>query len=112
MFKFLNRRRKKGQSTLEYAILVIVVLAALLSIQVYIKRGLQGGLKSSGDQMGDQFSPGNTNVIKRVRTNSITSETFLSGVQRSELLNDEITITEVNSQIIVQNQEFWGKAGN
>ena len=108
MFKFLNRRRKKGQSTLEYAILIIIVIGALISIQVYIKRGLQGGLKSSADQMGDQFSVGNTNVIKKVRTNSTTSETFLSGVQKSVLLCDEITVTEVNSQVIVQNQEFWG----
>ena len=63
MLNFLNKRRKKGQSTLEYAILIIIIIGALLSIQVYIKRGVQGRLKGAADDIGDQFSGGNTNYI-------------------------------------------------
>ena len=74
MFKYLNEKRQKGQSTLEYAILIIIIIGALLSIQVYIKRGVQGRLKSATDDIGDQFSPGNTNVIKTMTTTS-TSQT-------------------------------------
>ena len=33
---------RQGQSVLEYAILMVIVIAALLSLQVYIKRGIQG----------------------------------------------------------------------
>ena len=36
MLKYLNKKRQKGQSTLEYAILIIIIIGALLSIQVYI----------------------------------------------------------------------------
>ena len=68
MLKYFNKKRKKGQSTLEYAILIIIIIGALLSIQVYIKRGVQGRLKSAADDIGDQFSQGNTNVVKYVRT--------------------------------------------
>lgn len=107
MFKFL--RKMKGQSTLEYAVLVIIVIGALLSIQVYIKRGVQGRLKSSADDIGDQFSPGNTNVRKTVRTISNTRDTFLGGVSDTTLRADEFTITSRNQVIINAEQEFWAR---
>ncbi|MDP2652463.1 MAG: hypothetical protein Q8Q08_00350 [Candidatus Omnitrophota bacterium] len=107
MFKFL--RKKKGQSTLEYAVLIIIVIGALLSIQVYIKRGVQGRLKSAADDIGDQYSPGNTNVRKTTRVQSNTAETFVNGVTKSKLLADEKTYVERNSEILNAEQEFWGK---
>ena len=106
MLKFL--RKKKAQSTLEYAVLIIIVIGALLSIQVYIKRGVQGRLKSATDDIGDQFSVGNTNVITIVTVASNTRETFTKGQQESNLLNDERTETRSNSEIINVQQEFWG----
>lgn len=112
MFKYLNKKRQKGQSTLEYAILIIIIIGALLSIQVYIKRGIQGRLKSATDDIGAQFSPGNTNVIKTMTTSSQTSETFISGVTRSELLGDEVTTDLMNSNVMNMEQEFWGKTSD
>jgi hypothetical protein len=53
-------KSRKGQSILEYAILLGVIIAALLIMQFMIKRGFQGGLKDSADKMGEQFSAGNT----------------------------------------------------
>jgi len=108
MFKHLNNRRRKGQSTLEYAILIIIIVGALLSIQVYIKRGVQGRLKSAADDIGDQFSPGNTNVVSVTTTSSRTQDTFRGGVTRSELLNEEVTTTISNSEIMNTEQEYWG----
>jgi len=108
MFKFFRNRKKKGQSTLEYAILIIVIIGALLSIQVYIKRGIQGRLKSATDDIGDQFSVGNTNVVVRTNSFSRTADTFASGVTRSELLNVETTVISSASNVINVNQEFWG----
>jgi len=110
MFKFFNnRKRKKGQSTLEYAILIIIILGALLSVQVYIKRGVQGRLKQAADDIGSQYSDGNTNVIKKMITNSHEAQTFSGGVTRTELLDEEITTDLMNSQILNVEQEFWGK---
>ena len=107
MFKFL--KKIKGQSTLEYAILIIIVIGALLSIQVYIKRGIQGRLKTAADDIGDQYSPGNTNWRKVVTTASNTRETFQFGVSRSELLDDESTSTIVNMELLNAEQEYWGQ---
>ncbi|MCK5083814.1 MAG: hypothetical protein KAR31_12975 [Candidatus Omnitrophica bacterium] len=108
MFKYLNKKRQKGQSTLEYAILIIIIIGALLSIQVYIKRGIQGRLKSATDDIGTQFSPGNTNVIKTMRTSSRSSETFLEGVTKSKLLEEERTRDLMNSDVMNISQEYWG----
>jgi hypothetical protein len=108
MFKYLNKKRQKGQSTLEYAILIIIIIGALLSIQVYIKRGVQGRLKSAADDIGTQFSPGNTNVVLITSTSSSSLETFEEGETGSELLGEETTTTLMNSYILNVEQEYWG----
>jgi len=108
MLKYFNNKRKKGQSTLEYAILVIIIIGALLSIQVYIKRGVQGRLKSAADDIGDQFSPGNTNVVKIMKVNSQSKDTFANGVTKSVLTADEVTVDLMNSDVMNVQQEFWG----
>ena len=51
------RRNKKGQSTVEYAIVVGVVVAALVAMQTYVKRGLQARYHD-----GIQFLANETNV--------------------------------------------------
>ena len=48
--------RTKGQSTLEYVILLGFVIAALIAMGVYMKRGMQGRLRESTDQVGGQYS--------------------------------------------------------
>lgn len=108
MLKYFNNRRKKGQSTLEYAVLIIIIIGALLSIQVYIKRGVQGRLKSATDDIGDQFSPGNMNVVVRSTTTGQTNQTFKAGVSKTNMLTTETTTTTTNAQIYNQFQEFWG----
>lgn len=109
MFTYLNKRRKKGQSTLEYAVLIIIIIGALLSIQVYIKRGIQGRLKGAADDIGDQFSVGNTNVIQTMTTSSQTKDTFAAGVSKSQLQAEELTTTRTNAYVMNVQQEFWGK---
>ena len=106
MFNYINR--KKGQSTLEYAVLIIIIIGALLSIQVYIKRGIQGRLKSATDDIGDQFSPGNTKVNKIKGTNSFTNQTFIEGEQKTTLLETENSVDFMNSSIINVQREYWG----
>ena len=50
-------RWNKGQTALEYMVLIIVLIGALLAIQNYFKRGLQGRWKAAMDDMGDQYDP-------------------------------------------------------
>lgn len=106
MFKFLKKR--KGQSTVEYAILIIIIIGALISIQVYFKRGVQGRVKDSADNIGEQYSPGNTRINTVTKSHSRTTETFNMGVQRSQLIDTESTNIFKNQQIINVQREYWG----
>lgn len=106
MFKFL--RKMKGQSTLEYAVLIIIVIGALLSIQVYVKRGIQGRLRSAADDIGDQYQPGNTNIRSVTTVTANSRDTFQYGVTNSVLLEDETTDTITNQEVMNAEQPFWG----
>ena len=106
MLKFL--RKRKAQSTLEYAVLIIIVIGALLSIQTYIKRGVQGRMRQAADDIGDQYSVGNMNM-KRVTTfRSRTNETYKKGVQNTKLIEKEWTNVVYNIHILDLGQEAWG----
>ena len=106
----LRVRNKRGQSTLEYAILVVIVIGALLSIQVYVKRGLQGRMKDSADNIGSQYSPDNTEYSKTVTTNSISGDTNVGGVVTRTIEQDE-SRTTTNSSIIDTQSESWDSGG-
>jgi hypothetical protein len=115
----IHINQKRGQSTLEYAVLIIVIIAALISIQAYIKRGVQGRLKSASDDIGDQFSPGNTNSIIAEKVHSSTIQEFgvkanpdgtvvaAQGAARTIILN-ESTNSMSNSSIVNEQKENWG----
>lgn len=87
---------KKAQSTLEYAIIVAVVVGALLMMQIYVKRGLQGRLRSSTDSIGDQYSAGNvTSKYITEEEQSKTRERFGTGGGFSDTTDKGVTKTEI-----------------
>ena len=73
------RLNKRGQSTLEYGIIIAVVVAALVAMEVYFKRGLQGKIRSASDDIGEQFSPGYTNANNTTVTTVTSTETIDGG---------------------------------
>ena len=60
----------RGQSALEYTTLIVCLIAALLAMGTYIKRGVQGRLKESGDELGQQYDPNNTRAFYRTVTSA------------------------------------------
>ena len=48
--------RKRGQSILEYAILITVVAAALIAMQQYVYRSMNSKLKDVQDELSDQYN--------------------------------------------------------
>jgi len=56
--------RRKGQTALEYAVVIAVVVAALVGMSVYVKRAMSGKWRQVGDTFGygRQFEPGKTAV--------------------------------------------------
>ena len=110
MLRMLKKRKgKKGQSTIEYVVLIMIVIGVLISIQVYIKRAVQGRMKSSSDDVGDQYSPGNTNVFRQTHTTGKTRETAsgLAG-SRTTFVDPEVTTINATMNIINVEREYWG----
>jgi hypothetical protein len=70
---------RRGQSLVEYAILLIIIIAAFVTMQVYLKRGFQGRWKDSVDQLGDQYDPGKMSGVVTHRVES-TSESRLKTI--------------------------------
>lgn len=73
--------RRKGQSTLEYVILIGFVVAAIIAMGVYMKRGIQGKLRESADQVGEQYSAGNTTSKYTTKTSMDQTENMVKGGQ-------------------------------
>lgn len=67
--------RKKGQSSLEYAVVIIVVMGALIAMQSYFKRSVQGRWQASSDGIGDQYDPmfTTTNIVHHVTGTTVTN---------------------------------------
>jgi hypothetical protein len=59
--------RKKGQSTAEYAILIGLIIAAIVAIQPYVKRTLQGKYKTEADNftttLGSQLNDSGLSLV-------------------------------------------------
>lgn len=73
------KNSKKGQGTLEYAIIIVVVVAALIAMQWYIKGGYQGKLKQASDEMGEQYSPTHVSSTYTTTTTANQQENISGG---------------------------------
>ena len=88
------KRNLRGQSTLEYVILAGFVVAALIAMGVYMKRGFQGRLRESTDQVGQQYSAENTTSSYTTNTNVAQTETLdNSGVTTTQISQNTQTKT-------------------
>ena len=91
---------------MEYAILIIIIIGALLSIQVYIKRGVQGRLRAAADDIGDQFKPGDT-YWNSVQYMNMTGNEVTTARIRNVYMDQYYNV--VTNQVIGnQEQEYWG----
>ena len=59
---------RSGQTTVEYAVVFAVVLAALLAMQGYAKRGFSGRLRLAADSVGEAYDPRHTTSRFTVET--------------------------------------------
>ena len=97
----LNR---KGQSTLEYALIIAVIVAGLLLMQHYIKRGFSGRLKAASDDMGEQFDPSVYTGDFTIHQETETRQTVNNRVTRTEHIADQISTREGSEDI-----SAWGE---
>ncbi len=69
----LKRIGQRGQSIVEYSVIIVIVMAVFLTMQHYIKRGMQGKWKSSVDDIGEQYDPRYVNGYTLYTYNSVSN---------------------------------------
>ena len=84
--------KTKGQSTLEYALIIAVALAGLLAMQHYMRRGVEGKLRSSTDSIGEQYAAGRVTgtiatekTVETEATDSFGTDTLGVGASRHQV---------------------------
>ena len=90
---------KRAQTTLEYALLITVVIAALIGMNVYMQKGIQGKLKQSASDIARPYDPtkysegwGNSstgNTITKEQRNIGTSDGFTTTTVAGETVTSE-----------------------
>ena len=82
---------RTGQSTVEYAVLLVVVIAALLAVSIFMKRGVMGKARESTDQVGEQFAPLTTsNDYTRTFKSKRTERAQMDGMAFSTIVEPEV----------------------
>lgn len=94
-------KNKRGQSILEYVIIIVVVVGALIAINIYMKRGVEGKLRESTDQIGEQFDIADSQTdITRTRSGTST-QTVVGGGESTTATADAGEVrTEKGSETI------------
>jgi len=87
-------RNFNGQSFAEYAILLVIVSAVMVGSITYIKRAIQGGIKTAADEVGkqedsyDDYETGGAKTDSTTVTATNDQETITgsrNGAQRKNL---------------------------
>lgn len=103
---------KKAQSVIEYALLLALIGAAVVAMQVYMKRGLQAVVKVTADQLGPQqyqyqqtnpngapiyFMNGQTESIGNSTSQGTIRTTTSEGGPQTRMIDTSETITSSSS---------------
>ena len=102
-------KNRKGQSTLEFAILIVIIIGALIAMQNFIKRGYQGRLRSASDEMGEQYSPGYVKSGYHSVSYTASEEGAEDGRSISRI-HDQQQIRKGYEKVAKGEFEYWGKA--
>jgi len=81
-------KKRKGQSTLEYVILTGFVVAALIAMGTYMKRGVQGKLRESTNDIGEQYEAGKTTSHYKTTTYINQTQGMETGGKTTVKLNE------------------------
>jgi len=108
-------RARRGQTIIEYAVLIAVVVAALIAMRVYFKRALEGKVKDTADKVGGQFNPMDHTYNYTTATSSRATETTDSGMEIATDIEYQQSNATRNDTIRGFEEDhgggLWGEAG-
>jgi hypothetical protein len=109
------KQKRKAQSTLEYAIVIFVVVAAVMALSVYFKRAIQGRGRQASDQIGEQFSPQTTvwnyttESYSKTKEEVGTKDAGGEGATKSTLLEQQYQKRWGNETVGSWDEEYYPK---
>jgi hypothetical protein len=77
-----TKSNKCAQSTIEYAMIIVCLVAALFAMRIYIKRSIQGRMREAADSIGEQYAP--QHVTESVITITQTGTTTVKAKETSK----------------------------
>jgi Flp pilus assembly pilin Flp len=107
----------RGQTILEYTVILIIILGVLVAMKDYVKRGIQGRWKSSADDIGDQYDPQsvNANITYATTVNSqsvVTAENGTSTTGGNGTTIDGFWTNRVDYSNSVETKTGYSQVGN
>ena len=106
-------RSARGQAgvagVVEYAVMIAVVIAALLAMNIYIKRGVVGRLRGVVDSVGEQYDPRHATSNWTMTSNSDVTSTSM--MQKNVIIDGHKVDTMI-SQTQMNAPETSGRSGN
>ena len=96
----VKRLKRIGQSTSEYAVLLAIVALALITMQLYIKRGIQGRIRELAVQLAPGNSPSGAAQYESPKTSNYTTQSNGVIIEQSDSLNSQVYQDDVT--------ERWG----
>lgn len=84
----------RGSTLVEYGTLIAIIVAALLSMQVYIKRGVSGKLRAAADSVGTQYGP-------KEATSTLTLTVSSDTTTDSKVIKDKVISPGVEADVMV-----------
>lgn len=107
----MGYKNKNGQSILEYAILMGVIIAAVLVMQMFLKRHFAGGLKESAEKMGEAFSTSGTTISRsnKLQENQVITEQTATTAKINSFLPSGKQATDVRTQGVYSLVDRSGK---
>lgn len=92
---------RKGQTILEYTVIVVIILGVMIGMKNYVKRGIQGRWKAAIDEMGSQYDPTsiNADINYSTQVNSISSVTVLNGTDAAGLMGQWTNRLDVSNTL-------------
>ena len=78
-------RNRRGQTILEYTVILIIIIGVMIAMKDYVKRGVQGRWKSATDDFGEQYDPTsvNSNIVYATQVNSDSIVAVVQGSDNS-----------------------------
>ena len=94
-------RNKKGQNTAEYAILIGLVVAAVIAMQTYVKRGIQGRMHDASNKFYDEVTEADWSGISTTSVAPLASKQYepegMSSQTTKETLDGSYETTHMDS---------------